>query len=258
VIRRLGFEEERTPFDSAPQNARVWTESWVAQQLYCLNCGAPSVSRLPNNNPVGDFSCVACAEEYELKSQAGRIGARVVDGAHKTMLERLAANNNPNLILLSYHRAEKRVLNLSVVPKQFFTPSIIEKRKPLAPTARRAGWVGCNILISQVPEIGKIEVVRDGVLRSKDLVLEQWRRTCFLREESAIARGWLIEVLRCVELIRAEEFALADVYAFEPRLRELYPENQHVREKMRQQLQVLRDRGFIEFLGRGRYRRIAI
>lgn len=120
--------------------------------------------------------------------------------------------------------------------------------------ARRAGWVGCNILISQAPEIGKIEVVRDGVLRSKELVLEQWQRTCFLREESVNARGWLIEVLRCVELIKAEEFALADVYAFEPRLRELYPENQHVREKMRQQLQVLRDRGFVEFLGRGRYR----
>jgi type II restriction enzyme len=171
------------------------------------------------------------------------------------MLERLAADNNPNLILLSYHRPERRVTNLSVVPKQFFTAAIIEKRKPLAATARRAGWVGCNILLSLVPDAGKIAVIRDGVLEPKDAVLEQWRRTCFLRDESVSARGWLIEVLRCVELIDRTDFELADVYAFEGRLRERYPENQHVREKLRQQLQVLRDAGFIEFLGRGRYRK---
>lgn len=156
MIRRLGFEEERAPFDSGSQNARVWTEGWVARQLYFLNCGAPHVTKLPNNSPVADFSCAACAEEYELKSQARSIGAKIVVGAHRTMLERLAANNNPNLILLSYHRDERRVVNLSVVPKQFFTPAIIEECKPLAPTAKRAGWIGCNIRLSEIPDAGKI------------------------------------------------------------------------------------------------------
>jgi Dam-replacing HTH domain len=42
--------------------------------------------------------------------------------------------------------------------------------------------------------------------------------------------------------------------AFEPRLAALYPGNNNVRPKIRQQLQVLRDRGWLEFLGRGRYR----
>lgn len=36
----LGFEEAQALFESASQNARVWTESWVAMRLYCLNCGA--------------------------------------------------------------------------------------------------------------------------------------------------------------------------------------------------------------------------
>jgi type II restriction enzyme len=61
-------------------------------------------------------------------------------------------------------------------------------------------------------------------------------------------------VLRCVEMIGRQEFTLEEVYAFEAHLSGLYPMNQHVRQKIRQQLQVLRDRGFIEFLGRGRYR----
>jgi hypothetical protein len=37
-------------------------------------------------------------------------------------------------------------------------------------------------------------------------------------------------------------------------LEDLHPANRHVRDKIRQQLQVLRDLGLIEFLGRGGYR----
>jgi type II restriction enzyme len=75
-----------------------------------------------------------------------------------------------------------------------------------------------------------------------------------LRDESVEARGWLIEVMRCVEAIGRREFALDDVYAFEARLSGLYPNNRHVRQKIRQQLQVLRDRGYLDFVQRGSYR----
>ena len=34
----------------------------------------------------------------------------------------------------------------------------------------------------------------------------------------------------------------------------LHPQNRFVRPKIRQQLQILRDLGLLEFLGRGRYR----
>ena len=50
------------------------------------------------------------------------------------------------------------------------------------------------------------------------------------------------------------EFTLEDVYAFERRLEAAYPDNRNVRPKIRQQLQVLRDAGFLTFEGRGRYR----
>jgi type II restriction enzyme len=254
VIRRLGFQEDSVPYEGQTQRARFWTENWVAAQLYCLNCGRASINKLPNNQPVADFQCPDCREEYELKSQAGKIGGRIVDGAHKSMLERLAADNNPNLVLLAYNRPERSVTDLAVVPKQFFVPEIIEGRKPLAPTAKRAGWIGCNILLNRIPDAGKIVIVRNGVLEAREVVLEKWRQICFVREQSTAARGWLLEVMKCVEDIRQNEFELADVYRFEPRLQSLYPGNQHVREKMRQQLQALRDGGFIEFLGRGKYR----
>jgi type II restriction enzyme len=250
---RLGFEEAQAVFESAPQNARLWTEGWVARNLFCPSCGGDRLAKFPNNHPVADFHCERCSEEYELKSQR-KFGSKVVDGAYRTMCERLSADNNPHLVLMSYSPQQLTVTNLFVVPKHFFVPEMIEKRKALASTARRAGWVGCNILLDQVPQSGKIFLVRNGTLLSKSAVLDHWKRTAFLTEERVDARGWLIEVMKCVELIGRPEFRLEDVYRYEASLSAIYPDNRNVRPKIRQQLQVLRDHGYLEFIGRGEYR----
>ena len=135
-----------------------------------------------------------------------------------------------------------------------FVKDIIEERKPLPPTARRAGWIGSKIRLDRVPESGKIHIINSGVIRPKDAVLEQWQKTLFLRSESLESRGWLLDVMKCVESLGKREFTLDEVYEFERHLGNLYPGNQNVRPKIRQQLQFLRDKGFIEFLSRGNYR----
>ena len=61
--------------------------------------------------------------------------------------------------------------------------------------------------------------------------------------------------MKAVEDIGRPEFTLSEVYAFEPRLAALYPGNHNVRPKIRQQLQVLRDAGWLEFVRPGVYRR---
>jgi hypothetical protein len=48
-------------------------------------------------------------------------------------------------------------------------------------------------------------------------------------------------------------FNIGDAYAFAPELSAIYPKNQNVKPKIRQQLQVLRDLGLIRFVGRGEY-----
>jgi type II restriction enzyme len=60
--------------------------------------------------------------------------------------------------------------------------------------------------------------------------------------------------MKCIEAIGKTEFELQDVYAFEGALGALYPNNKHVQQKIRQQLQFLRDRGYLDFVSRGRYR----
>jgi len=67
-------------------------------------------------------------------------------------------------------------------------------------------------------------------------------------------------VWECIQLItlgRNELFTLEDIYIAEPILQRLYPENKHIKAKIRQQLQVLRDHKYLEFVNNnGTYRRL--
>lgn len=253
---KLTFNESLAiDYKSASQKARVLTESWVDNSVYCPNCGHIDIDKYPNNTPVADFFCSNCQEDYELKSKQNSVGSKIVDGAYSTMLERLQGSNNPNFFLLNYNLQNLSVLNFFVIPKHFFVPRIIEERKPLAPTARRAGWVGCNILLQNIPQTGKIFYVHNGQVEQKEKVLTEWKKTLFLREEKEVsAKGWLLDVMRCVEKLGKCEFTLDDVYRFERELSMLHPDNKHIKDKIRQQLQVLRDKGYLDFVSRGYYR----
>ncbi len=250
---KLGFSEPSKNYKSGSQTARDITEAWIAQSMYCPNCGNSKLKQFPPNLPVADFFCARCNDQYELKSQKKEFGSKVANGAYTTKLDRLRSDSSPNLILLKYDRAAAKVLSVCGVPKRFFIPAIVEKRKPLSPSARRAGWIGSNILLSGIPSSGRIYLVQNGIVSSKDQVLEQWQKTAFLNNQSQSARGWLIEVMNCVDRVGRDSFSLEAIYEFEAHLKNLYPKNNNIRPKIRQQLQLLRDNGYLRFLGNGRY-----
>lgn len=99
-------------------------------------------------------------------------------------------------------------------------------------------------------------IVERGQARRPTEVRAEWRQWDFLRTRDSGFRTWFSELLKRVEQLGKEEFELAEIYAFEPELARLFPQNRFIRPKIRQQLQVLRDRGFLEFRERGHYRYI--
>jgi type II restriction enzyme len=241
-------------YSSNSQRIRIMSEFWVGKSIFCPNCGS-NLTNFKNNSPVADFYCEKCSEEYELKSKNGNMGNTIVDGAYSTMIERLVANNNPNFFFLTYYKSTFEIRNFLTIPKYFFVPDIIQIRRALGPTARRAGWVGCNIVMSNIPEFGKIFYIQNGIAKSRDEVLENWGKTEFVKSTSNIeAKGWLLDVLMCVERIKKREFTLEDVYSFEEYLKTKHPMNNNIKAKIRQQLQFLRDKNVIEFVRRGQYR----
>ena len=173
------------------------------------------------------------------------------------MIERISSNQNPNFFFLTYTKTWS-VNNFLIIPKQFFTPEIIIKRKPLSDTARRAGWVGCNIDISKITDAGKVFIVKNSKTVHRDIVKDSFIKTIFLRSKSAEAKGWILDIMKCVDSIQKDSFALDDVYKFETKLKLKYPSNNFIKDKIRQQLQQLRDKGIIEFVGRGNYKKISL
>lgn len=243
-------------YSSSSQRIRVITESWAGSNLFCPYCGSTHIQHFQNNKPVADFYCPHCNEEYELKSKNGEITSKINDGAYDTMIKRIQSANNPNFFFMHYNLVDMRVVDLIVIPKYYFTPDIIERRKPLADTARRAGWVGCNIAISRIPKEGRIFIVENGMEQEPESVISKVKRTAFIRQYNVDARGWILDILNCLNQIKNRDFTLEQMYWFSDYLALRYPNNHHIREKIRQQLQVLRDQGIIEFCGRGLYRKL--
>jgi type II restriction enzyme len=60
--------------------------------------------------------------------------------------------------------------------------------------------------------------------------------------------------MSCIEKIKSKEFTLNEVYGFETILSRKHPDNKHIKDKIRQQLQILRNNGYLEFLSRGKYK----
>ena len=251
---KTGFSEAPSTFVSQSQVARFDTELWATTWMFCPNCGNPKLSKFEANRPVADFYCGNCGDQFELKSQKKCFGRKIANGAYSTKMKRLASDESPNLLLLHYDRTKRAVENLKIVPSCFFVPSVVERRKPLKATARRAGWVGSNILLERIPTSGQISIIDDGVIRDREQVLEEWQQLRFIGARTGEARGWLVDVMKCVDRLGRSEFSLDEIYAQESHLSALYPNNRNVRPKIRQQLQVLRDNGRLVFLGRGRYR----
>lgn len=241
-------------YKSNSQRARVATEAWASKNLYCPACPSPRLEPAPTGHPVADFACPRCGEQYQLKSKRGQLGARISDAAYSEALRAAEDNVFPHLLLIEYAAIPGPVLGLRAIPGAFITPAALERRKPLRAIARRAGWIGCNIIIAGLPEAAKVAVISQGYPRPIGEVRQDWRRWNFLRARDVSARNWFNEILKRVERLGRGEFELDDVYAFEEDLAQIFPRNRFIRPKIRQQLQVLRDRGFLEFRERGRYR----
>jgi type II restriction enzyme len=239
---------------SASQRARVATEAWAAANLYCVNCDSSRLEPTPLNAWAVDYHCPKSRDPFQLKGQSRPFGCRILDSAYSKMMAAINSDRAPHFVLLHYASDRWRVLDLLLIPHFAIPKSAIEKRKPLSDTARRAGWVGCNIVLTNIPDIVRVPIIVNGVAERPSDVRRRFRHIRPLAELTVEERGWTLDVLNAVRSLRRTQFALDDVYAKERELARLHPDNRHVRDKIRQQLQVLRAKGLVEFLERGNYR----
>jgi len=244
-----------TPYTNNSQKIRAMSEPWTEENIFCPNCGG-GLSEQENNKKVSDFLCENCLENYEQKASKKKFKWKVISSEYYTLINRIKSIDKPNFFFLHYLDWIFSINDFFVVPKYFFVVDIVEKRKPLSPTARRAGWTGSNILFSKIPNSWKIYYIEDWKEISKEKVLEKWQKTVFLKDiKKDDLKGWILDIMNCIESLNKKEFNLKEIYAFEKDLEILHPENKNVKAKIRQQLQFLRDKNYLKFLEkRGNYR----
>jgi len=244
-------------FKSGSQKAGNVTEAWGAENFYCPNCSSPKLDWLKPGTKASDYQCPACGFWFQLKSQKSRIGQSITDGAYRAMMEAIREDRAPSHFFLHYEICGSRresaqtsppefqmepidigchgsgeeiwlVRNLLVVPYFAFPPSAIIKRPPLAASARRAGWIGCNFDLSRIPAEARIQIVRTvkrsgtgfqpvSELKRKKYedrqdacptiivppaeVRAQFRRVKPFANFSVEQRGWMLDVLNIVRRI---------------------------------------------------------
>ena len=240
---------------SASQRTRRMTEDWVTRNLFCLACGSNYLHPAPPNTPVFDHSCPGCCARYQIKGQKRPFGKKVLNSEYQLKLKAILDECAPHYAFLNYTDATWKVTDLFLVPGHFLGRASIKQRPPLKPSAKRAGWIGSQILLDRLPKEARVHVVRNGVCRSPSIVRQDWKQYKFLSK----GKGWTADILSCIYILETETgsttFTLQEFYKrFEQELASWYPENQHIQPKIRQQLQILRDQKIVTFLGKGRYR----
>ena len=74
-------------------------------------------------------------------------------------------------------------------------------------------------------------------------------------DRSEELKGWDFLVYTIINNYFSENdhFTLKEVYSFETHFKKVYPNNYHIKDKIRQVLQHLRDKGIVSFISRGVY-----
>jgi type II restriction enzyme len=96
--------------------------------------------------------------------------------------------------------------------------------------------------------------VTNGEFQSRGKIGEAYKRLRPLEKLKVEKPGRTLGVLNVVRSLGKIEFKLPEVYAHSEEPAKLHPEKHHVDEKIRQQLQELRDMGIFKFVKPGFYR----
>ncbi len=240
-------------YKSPSQRTRVLSEGWFAKNAYCLACDADEVKQVRANTRATDFICPKCSHRYELKAFKQRSPKVLNDGAYSAMMERIHGGTAPTLCLLE-RTEDWMIRGLNAVHSSFVLPDAIVARKALSQKAKRRDWVGCLIRLDRIDANAGVNVIDGGIIQPAEVVRRRFQRFLPLAKESAEQRGWTLLTLRMVRGLGKTSFSLTDLYALESEFAKAYPGNRHVRDKIRQQLQILRDLGMLAFEQRGEYR----
>ncbi len=139
-------------------------EQWekaISDLVSCPRCNKHKhLTRLPVNFQCADVICKFCGFLAQVKSTGLTEGKSdlpdyVLGAAWKPQQEQIIAGIYHGLYVVCYDQKDKLV-RIDFIPSHILqvTPQVFQPRIPLSDTARRAGWQGFIIRLSELPRIG--------------------------------------------------------------------------------------------------------
>lgn len=144
-------------YQSNAQAARVMLETWAQFNLFCLNCSADLLEPLPANSPVADFHCLDCTTRYQIKAKNGRFGAKLTGAAYEPTAAAARQGEMPEFVLVEFDSRFSTVVFVDAIPGVSITEERIIPRRPLALSARRAGWRGCLVNVEGLSRVAIVQ-----------------------------------------------------------------------------------------------------
>lgn len=248
-------KETEEKFVTSAQKVKAQAKEWFLKNAYCPECSG-GLDAVADEEEMGLYECEKCKKTYIFRPLK-EISDKFLGGSYSFYAKAMDKGTFPSFFLLSYDE-NLEVTNLLFIPSYYIVKDMIKKRKPLGKDSRKPGWEGTTIVITDVPEAGKIWIIKDKNVIDKKEVSEKIKKTEFFNNyRNTKFKNWTFMVMKALENLEKEEFTVNDLCDLEKSVKRKFPGNTPLKIKasIRQKLQMLRDYGYIEFLGEGIYRK---
>lgn len=120
--------------------------------------------------------------------------------------------------------------------------------------------ISYSIDFNKIQEIRRILSLLPPLISTPD-DSETWNKQEILYRDdidkiSQILSPWEKDIYEILSSIEKKTIILNELYGYEKLLQKKHPNNRHIKEKIRQQMQYLRDKGLVEFIDRGVYKKL--
>lgn len=120
----------------------------------CPICNNKELVKYKTNQKAKDVRCENCMSQFQIKAskynKKQHSSLKLLGAEYKTTCSSIKENNVHYLVLMySVSAGDKYIINdIYFVNHTDITDRCVIPRKPLSPTARRAGWQGCNLVFN--------------------------------------------------------------------------------------------------------------
>ena len=91
--------------------------------------------------------------------------------------------------------------------------------------------MGSVIMYSDMPERRKIPVIESHAEINKGIVMRNYAHSVRLKVDNMNLRGWIKDILKCIDRFAGDIFSLGDIYIFAEELSAKHTDNHNVRAK---------------------------